>query len=189
MPEPFRLRDANRLDVSEITAIYRPEVETGLSSWEEVPPGETEMAGRMQKIQSAGLPYLVAERSGRVVGYSYADRYHPRQAYRYTLEDTVYVEPRSQGQGIGRALLEEVLRRCEAAGYRQMMAFIHWVPGSPSLALHERLGFRLIGIGHGLGYKLGAWRDLALMQLPLGPGSATEPGLLAGTKDRLAVGP
>jgi phosphinothricin acetyltransferase len=188
MAEPFRLRDANRLDVSEIAAIYRPEVESGLASWEEVAPGETEMASRMEKVQSAGLPYLVAERAGRVLGYAYAGPYHPRAAYRYTLENTVYVEPRSQGQGIGRALLEEVLRRCEAKGYRQMMALIHWTPGSPSIALHERLGFRLIGIAHGVGYKLDAWRDLALMQRPLGPGSATEPAPLAGTKDRLAVG-
>jgi phosphinothricin acetyltransferase len=133
------------------------------------------MAERLAKIRNAGLPFLVAERDGRVLGYAYAGQFHTRSGYRYTIEDTVYIRPEAQRQGVGRALLEEVLLRCESLGYRQMMALIHWTPGSPSVTLHERLGFRLVGVAHGVGYKFGGWRDLAYMQRPLGSGSVENP--------------
>jgi phosphinothricin acetyltransferase len=173
--EPFIIREATTDDIPVIADIYRPEVETRLASWEEIPPSEWELTGRMEKIRAQGLPYLVAERYGRVLGYSYAAPFHPRSAYRYTLEDTVYIHPDAQGQGIGRSLLEDLIRRCEALGYRQMMALIHWTPKSVSVALHERLGFRLVGIAHGVGYKFGAWHDLAQLQRSLGSGSTTSP--------------
>jgi len=173
--EPFLIRDASADDIPAIADIYRPEVETGLASWEEIPPSEWEMGGRMEKIYAQGLPYLVAERYGRVLGYCYASPFHPRSAYRYTLEDTVYVHPDAQRQGIGHALLEDLIKRCEALGYRQMMSLIHWMPNSASITLHERLGFRLIGIAHGVGFKFSAWHDLAQLQRSLGSGSTTAP--------------
>ena len=174
-PEGFQIRDAYESDIPAITAIYRPEVESGLATWEEVPPPASEMAARMEKIRAQGLPYFVAEQDGRVCGYAYAGPYHPRPGYRYTLEDTVYLHPSVQRQGVGRALLRQVIARSESLGYRQMMALIHWTPTSPSIALHERLGFRLVGIAHGVGYKFDEWRDLATKQRSLGPGSNTYP--------------
>jgi phosphinothricin acetyltransferase len=178
-PESVLIRPATVADIAAITAIYGPEVETGLASWEEIPPSADEMAARMEKLQSAGLPYLAAESAGRLLGYAYAGPFHPRAAYRFTLEDTVYVHPDAQGRGVGRALLEQLLADCTAQGYRQMMALIHFTPDSASIALHQQLGFRMIGVATALGYKLGAWRDLAQLQLSLGAGNATEPGPLA----------
>jgi phosphinothricin acetyltransferase len=177
-PRSFRIREASAADIPGIAAIYGPEVETGLASWEEAVPSEAEMAARMGKILALRLPYLVADRGGQVLGYSYAGPFHPRSAYRYTLEDTVYIHPESRGWGMGRALLSELLRRCELLGYRQMMALIYWTAGSASVALHERLGFRMVGVALGLGYKFGAWHDLVYMQRPLGPGSAAAPAPL-----------
>jgi phosphinothricin acetyltransferase len=174
-PEPFLIRDATRFDIPAIGAIYRPEVEHGLSSWEEEPPSDGELAARMDKIIGAGLPYLAAERDGAVLGYAYAGFYHGRSAYRYTLEDTVYIDPGARGQGVGKALMVELLARSEAVGCRQMMALIRWIPDSPSIALHKRLGFRMIGIAEGLGYKFGGWLDLALMQKTIGAGNTASP--------------
>ena len=180
--DDFRIRAATAGDIPGITAIYGPEVEHGLASWEECPPDEAEMAARMTKILGMGLPYLVAERGGMVLGYSYAGPFHPRSAYRYTLEDTVYLHPDARGRGIGTALLTELLDRCAALGCRQMMALIYWTPNSASVALHEKLGFRTIGYLYGVGWKFGGWLDLIEMQKPLGPGNAAPP-------DRPALGP
>ncbi len=175
LPEQLRIRAAIRSDVPAIGGIYRAEVAHGLASWEEEPPTDDDLTGRMDKIVHAGLPYIVAERGGALVGYSYAGFYHGRSAYRYTLEDTVYVHPDARGQGIGKALLSELLVRSEAVGARQMMALIRWVEASPSIALHRQFGFRLLGIAEGLGYKFGDWLDLALMQKALGAGKTAPP--------------
>jgi phosphinothricin acetyltransferase len=180
-PSPFHIRDAALADVPAITAIYRPEVEHGLASWEEVPPDEAEIAARMEKMFGLGLPYLVAESDGVVLGYSYAGPFHPRSAYRYTLEDTIYLHPQARGRGLGTILLGALLDRCEAVGCRQMMSLIHWTENSASVALHEKLGFRTIGHAHGVGYKFGRWLDLIEMQKPLGGGNTTPP-------DRAAIG-
>jgi L-amino acid N-acyltransferase YncA len=169
------IRNATVSDIPAITAIYAPEVERGLASWEEAPPSEAEMMGRMEKILGLGLPYLAAERKGAIIGYSYAGPFHPRSAYRYTLEDTIYLRPDAQGQGVGKKLLVALLERCAAIGCRQMMALIYQVENSPSVILHKKLGFRTIGIAYGVGYKFGRWLDLIEMQKPLGAGNAAPP--------------
>ena len=182
MAEPFRIRDATEADVPAIAAIYAREVLENVATFEEVPPPESEMAARMAKVQGLGLPYIVAERDGDVLGYAYAGAFHARAAYRFTVEDTVYVRPDQHRQGIGAALLAEIIDRCEALGARQMMALITNLPDSPSIALHAVLGFRMMGVAHSVGYKFGHWLDVAYMQRPLGAADNTAP-------DRPAPGP
>ena len=165
------IRDATEADIGAITAIYRDEVEHGVASFEETAPSEQEMTARMAKVVGLGLPYLAAEdHDGRFLGYSYAGPFHARAAYRFTVEDSIYVDRGARRQGVGRALLEELIDRCEKAGCRQMMALITDTDDSPSIALHTKLGFRLMGVAQGVGYKFGQWLDVAYMQLPLGLG-------------------
>ncbi len=182
MPDPFHIRDATDADVAQIAAIYGREVETGVATFEEVPPSAQEMLGRMTKIQQLGLPYLVAERAGKIVGYAYAGLFHQRAAYRYTLEDTVYIHHEARRQGVARVLLEELLARCEAIGCRQMIALISRSPGGASEALHAQLGFRPAGVLKAVGYKFGNWLDVAYMQRPVGAADSDEP-------DRPVLGP
>ncbi len=182
MPDPFQIRNATEADIPAITAIYAREVETGIATFEETPPTPAEMAGRLAKIVAQGLPYIVAARDDRVLGYAYAGIFHPRAAYRYTLEDTVYIDPAAHRQGIGRALLANLIDRCEALGCRQMIALISSVPDSASLALHSAMGFRTIGIAEAVGFKFGRWIDIAYMQRPIGAGRTVTP-------DRPLLGP
>ncbi len=176
-PEPFRIRDVTAADVPAITAIYAVEVTTNVATFEEVAPSEAEMAGRIEDVRNSGRPYLVAERDGAILGYAYARPFHVRAAYRSTVEDTVYIRPDAYRQGIGRALLAQVIARCEAAGFRQMMALISHVPGSGSIALHSALGFHTMGIAKSVGYKHGSWLDVAYMQRALGTADATPPAI------------
>jgi L-amino acid N-acyltransferase YncA len=180
--EPFDVRDATQADAAQIAAIYADEVAHGIATFEEVAPSVEDMAGRMSNIQRLGLPYLVAERAGRVLGYAYAGQFHPRAAYRYTLEDTVYIDKDARRRGVAKALLDALLARCEALGARQMMALITSVPGSASIALHQSLGFRSMGVAPAVGYKFGHWLDVAYMQRPLGAADTTPP-------DRQVLGP
>jgi phosphinothricin acetyltransferase len=180
--EPFRIRDATEEDVAQIVAIYAYEVEHGVATFEEVAPSAEDIAGRFRNIKRLGLPYLAAERSGRLLGYAYAGQFHPRAAYRYTLEDTVYIHKDARRQGVARALLTELIARCEALGARQMMALITSVPDSASIALHARLGFRSMGVAPAVGYKFGRWLDVAYMQRPVGAANSTPP-------DRPVLGP
>jgi phosphinothricin acetyltransferase len=174
-PEPFQIRDVASPDIPAIRAIYAAEVLTGVATFEEVPPTETEMTARIDKISKAGLPYVVAERDGELLGYAYAGQFHVRAAYRSTLENTVYVRPDVHRRGVGRALLVEVIARAEAGGYRQMMALITHAQDSPSIALHSALGFRTMGIATSVGYKHGRWLDVAYMQRALGAADLTPP--------------
>jgi L-amino acid N-acyltransferase YncA len=180
--DPIHIRDATDADVGQIAAIYAQEVATGVATFEEVAPAVHDMLTRMTNIQRLGLPYLVAERDGSVLGYAYAGQFHPRAAYRYTLEDTVYIHQDARRQGVARALLDALIVRCEALGARQMMALITCVPDSGSIALHEALGFRSMGVAPAVGYKFGRWLDVAYMQRPLGAADSTPP-------DRPALGP
>jgi phosphinothricin acetyltransferase len=175
MAEPFRIRDAKLADIPAITAIYAYEVENGVATFEEVAPTETEMGARFSDIDQARLPYLVAARNGEVLGFAYASPYRARASYRYTLEDTVYIHRDSQRQGIGRALLQELIARCEIIGCRQLMAVISQTPGNTSTALHSALGFRIIGIAQAIGFKFGRWLDVAYMQRSIGAGDMTMP--------------
>ncbi len=158
-----------------IQAIYAQSVLHGLASFEETPPTAREMLSRWHAVIALGLPYLAAEQDGRVVGYAYATAYHARSGYRCTIEDSVYVADSMQGQGIGRALLTALVAACEAGPWRQMIAIIGDSGNRGSIALHESLGFRLVGTFEAVGFKLGRWVDTVLMQRPLGGGSDTLP--------------
>jgi L-amino acid N-acyltransferase YncA len=169
------IRPSRDEDVPAIAAIYGHHVQHGVASFEEVPPPPDEIAHRRGVIAADNLPYLVAEHEGKVVGYCYASRFRPRSGYRYTLEDSVYVAPGHIGRGIGRSLLDSVLARCEALGYRQMVAVIGGRETAASIGLHQALGFSHAGILSGVGYKFGRWVDIVLMQRPLGPGTVALP--------------
>ncbi|HET8729266.1 MAG TPA: GNAT family N-acetyltransferase [Alphaproteobacteria bacterium] len=171
----LNVRDAEEGDMVAVQAIYAHHVLHGLATFEEVPPSPAEMASRRDAILAAGLPYLVAEAEGRVVGYSYATTYRPRPAYRYAIEDSVYVADGLAGRGIGSALLGELIRRCEAGGWRQMLAVIGNSGNAGSIALHRRLGFETVGTLTSVGFKLGGWVDTVLMQRALGAGDRTLP--------------
>jgi phosphinothricin acetyltransferase len=174
------IRPSGDGDIAEIAAIYRHHVLHGVASFEDIPPDENEIARRRGDILALKLPYLVAERSGRVVGYCYASRYRTRSAYRFTLEDSIYVDAAEVGKGIGRALLSSLLESCCELGYRQMVAVIGGVDQWPSIRLHERLGFARAGILPAVGFKFGSWIDCVLMQRLLGPGASTPPGDIGG---------
>lgn len=172
---PTLLRPSQPADVQAITAIYAHHVREGAGSFELDPPGAEEMARRRLDVVSRGLPWLVAEQEGQVQGYAYAGVYRPRPAYRYTLEDSIYVAAEASGRGIGRLLLAELLARCEALGARQMVAVIGDSANAGSIRLHERLGFRHAGRLPSTGWKFGRWLDTVLMQRPLGHGDTTAP--------------
>ena len=170
------IRPSRDEDVAAIAAIYGYHVMHGLASFEEVPPAVEEIARRRAEIVARGLAYLVAERAGRVVGYSYASLFRPRVAYRFTLEDSIYIDAAEIGRGIGRALLEPLLLRSTELGYRQMVAVIGGRETIPSIRLHEALGFAHVGVLPAVGFKFGRWIDIVLMQRALGPRAATPPG-------------
>ena len=169
------VRPSRDRDLAEIAAIYRHHVLHGVASFEEVPPDENELARRRRDILALQLPYLVAERAGRVVGYCYAARYRTRSAYRFTVEDSIYVDAAEIGRGIGRALLSNLVERCCDLGYRQMVAVIGGSDQWPSIRLHEALGFTRAGLLSAVGFKFGEWIDCVLMQRSLGSGSDSPP--------------
>jgi L-amino acid N-acyltransferase YncA len=171
----FEIRASREDDIAAIAAIYRHHVLHGLASFEEVPPEPDELASRRRKIVARSLPYLVAERSGRVLGYCYASPYRTRSAYRFTLEDSIYIDAAEVGRGIGRALLGSLLDRCTELGYRQMLAVVGGSDTWPSIRLHEALGFARVGLLPAIGFKFGAWVDTVLMQRALGPGATNLP--------------
>lgn len=154
-------------------AIYAHHVAHGTASFEEIPPDVAEMRARWQQVVSAGLPYLVVATPERVLGYAYAAPYHPRPAYRFTLEDSVYVAPDAARQGLGRALVAELLTRCETAGYRQVIAVIGDSGNLGSIRLHRALGFSDTGVLRSVGFKFGRWLDCVILQRALGPGDTT----------------
>jgi len=169
------IRPSREEDLAAITAIYGYHVLHGLASFEEVPPELDELALRRRQIVSQRLPYLVAEGSGRVLGFCYASRYRTRSAYRFTLEDSIYIDAAEVGRGIGRALLSAVIERSSELGYRQMVAVIGGSDQWPSIHLHEALGFTRAGLLTGVGFKFGNWVDTVLMQRALGPGVSSLP--------------
>lgn len=179
---PVLVRDAHVQDMAAIQAIYAHHVLHGLATFEEVPPSVEELGARRAAVLGAGLPYIVAESGGEVVGYSYATAYRPRPAYRFTVEDSIYVQDGRGGQGIGSALLAELIARCEAGPWRQMIAVIGNSGNAGSIALHRRHGFAPAGVLHDVGFKFGRWVDSVLMQRPLGPGAGTLPDARAAAK-------
>ncbi|MGE5268689.1 MAG: N-acetyltransferase family protein [Thiohalocapsa sp.] len=169
------IRPSRETDVAAIAAIYGHHVRHGLASFEEVPPAVEEVARRRAEIVGRGLPYLIAECDGSVAGYCYASLFRPRSAYRFTLEDSIYIDPALTGRGIGRALLQAVLQQSEALGYRQMVAVIGGSETVPSIGLHRALGFANVGMLPAVGFKFGRWVDIVLMQRPLGAGAEGPP--------------
>jgi phosphinothricin acetyltransferase len=165
------LRDGIEADVAAATAIYRQHVLHGSASFETEPPDEAEMARRRADVLSRGWPWLVAEREGRCLGYAYAGPFRLRPAYRFTVEDSIYLAGDAAGQGIGRMLLLELIARCERAGARQMLAVIGDSANQASVGVHRAAGFQPAGILRQVGWKFDQWRDVVLMQRPLGPGA------------------
>jgi phosphinothricin acetyltransferase len=172
-PAGIALRTAQEGDFRAVTAIYALHVRTGTASFELEPPDEAEMMRRWREVTGQGWPYLVAVASGRVVGYAYAGAYRPRPAYRFTVEDSVYVENDARGRGIGRGLLGALMDAAEAAGARQMIAVIGDSANAASVMLHAGLGFRQVGLLQSVGRKFERWLDVVMMQRDLGPGDRT----------------
>lgn len=172
---PVWLRPSAAADVDAITAIYAHAVEHGTGTFELEPPSAAEMARRRDDVLARGLPWLVAEVDGEVRGYAYANVFRPRPAYRYCLEDSIYLHPAAQRQGLGRLLLAELVARCEAAGATQMLAVIGDAGNAGSIGLHRACGFSDAGAFKAAGWKFGRWLDVVLMQRRLGLGDSAPP--------------
>ena len=171
----MQLRPAAPEDLPAIHAIYAHHVRHGLASFEEEPPSLEELRRRYYEITARGQPYLVADFGGAIAGYGYCSFYRTRSAYRYALEDSVYVRPDVEGRGVGTALLSELIRRCEALGYRQLIAVIGDSAHAASIGLHASQGFQRVGTLRSVGFKFGRWVDSVIMQRPLGTGDGTRP--------------
>lgn len=169
------IRDATVADIPQIQRIYSHHVLSSTTTFEEVPPTEEEMLLRMDKVRENRLPWLVAEQDGRILGYCYAAPYRPRPAYRYTIEDSIYLAEGETGKGIGQQLLSTLLERCEQGPWRQMIAVIAGTQNESSIILHRKLGFAHVGTQPDTGYKFGQWIDVVFMQRALGAGGTTPP--------------
>ncbi|MCU0969949.1 MAG: N-acetyltransferase family protein [Rubrivivax sp.] len=169
------LRPSAPPDLPAITAIYAHHVAHGTGTFELEAPDAAEMGRRRDDVTGKGLPWLVAERDGRVVGYAYANHFRPRRAYRFCVEDSIYLAPSAQGAGVGRLLLAELVARCEALGARQMLAVIGDAANAASIGMHRALGFEHTGVLRAAGWKHGRWLDVVLMQRALGPGAGSAP--------------
>ncbi len=161
---PVTIRDAAPADLPAITAIYAHHVRTSLGTFEEVPPSQDEMTARFDHVTGLGLPYLVAANGGEILGYGYAGPYRARSAYRFTVEDSIYVAHEAQRRGIGIAILRAVVARCGAAGFRQMVAVVGDSANEASIRLHLGCGFRRVGTLTDVGFKAGRWVDSVMMQ-------------------------
>ena len=169
------IRPATEADLPAITAIYDHAVRTGTATFELIPPDLAEMTRRFGALRDGGFPYLAAELDGTVVGYAYAGPYRPRPAYRFTVENSIYLAPASHRRGIGIQLLRRLIAECETRGYRQMIAVIGDSANAGSVGVHTRAGFQMIGTHPSVGLKFGRWLDTVMMQLALGAGATTIP--------------
>jgi len=169
------IRPAIAADLSAITEIYEHAVRYGTATFELIPPDLAEMTRRFGVLMDGGFPYLVATLEGRLVGYAYAGAYRPRPAYRFTVENSVYLQPAIHRRGIGLLLLQRLITECEARGYRQMIAVIGDSANAGSIGVHTRTGFQMIGTHPDVGLKFGRWLDTVMMQRALGEGASTLP--------------
>ena len=169
------IRPATAADLSAITEIYEHAVRYGTATFELIAPDLAEMTRRFGVLIDGGFPYLVATLEGRVVGYAYAGPYRPRPAYRFTVENSVYLQPAIHRRGIGLLLLQRLITECEARGYRQMIAVIGDSANAGSIGVHTKTGFEMIGTHPNVGFKFGRWLDTVMMQRALGEGAATLP--------------
>jgi phosphinothricin acetyltransferase len=161
------VRDAAPRDFGPIHQIYAHHVSNGFGTFDEVPPSRTDMEQRFVEVTSLGLPYLVAVDDSDILGYAYASPYRPRSAYRFTVEDSIYVAPEAHRRGVGALLLNNLVARCAAAGMKQLIAVIGDSGNLPSVALHQRCGFRHVGVMSDVGFKRGRWLDTVIMQRAL----------------------
>ena len=175
MGEGLTLRSATAADAPALAAIYGDACLHGVGTFEEVPPAADEMAARLASVLARGLPYSLAEIEGQVAGFAYAAPFRLRAAYRFTVEDSVYIHPDFKGRGVGRALLTRILADCEALGLRQVIAVIGGSDNHGSINLHRALGFEMQGVMSGVGHKFGQWRDIVMMQRALNGGVGTAP--------------
>jgi L-amino acid N-acyltransferase YncA len=171
----MEIRDAVSGDLPDIQAIYAHHVLHGTGTFEEVPPDLDDMAARLADVRALGCPWLVAEGPDGIVGYGYYTRFRNRSAYRFTVEDSIYVRNDVRGQGVGKALGAELLRQAQARGFRQMIAVIGDADNTASIGVHASLGFQSAGRLRNVAFKFGRWLDAVLMQVTLGEGVATLP--------------
>lgn len=172
------IRPSQDADMPAVTQIYAHHVQHGTGTFETDAPSEDEMRARRDDVLRKGLPYLVAEDGGKVIGFAYGNWFKPRAAYRFSVEDSIYLAPDQAGRGVGRALLAELLARCERAGIRKVMAVIGDSANEGSIKLHQSLGFGSVGVVRGCGWKFDRWLDIVLMEKTLGAGIDAPP---AGT--------
>src|ERR1700742_1306080 len=171
----LEIRPTIAADLPSITEIYAHEVRQGTATFELVPPDLAEMTRRFQALVDGGFPYLAAHIDGDIAGYAYASSYRPRPAYRFTVENSVYLRPAIHRRGIGRQLLERLIAECEARGFRQMIAVIGDSANAASIGVHTACGFQMIGTHPSVGLKFGRWLDTVMMQRELGAGASTVP--------------
>jgi len=169
------IRPSTAADLPAMARIYGHAVQYGTGTFELEAPDEAEMARRRDAVLANGLPWLVAERAGQVLGYAYANHFRPRRAYRFCVEDSIYLDEQSCGHGVGRVLLAELLAQCEARGARQMLAVIGDSANAGSIGVHRACGFEDAGVLEAAGWKFGRWLDVVLMQKALGEGANTAP--------------
>jgi L-amino acid N-acyltransferase YncA len=169
------IRPSRDPDLAAITAIYGHHVLHGTGTFETDPPSEAEMTARRADVLAKGLPYLVAEEDGRILGYAYCQWFKPRPAYRFSAEDSIYLHPQAQGKGLGKALLAELERQAEAAGIRKLIAVIGDSANKGSVGVHRTLGFKSVGVIQSCGWKFGKWLDIVLMEKQIGAGDSTPP--------------
>src|SRR6476620_6198008 len=170
------IRSATEADLPFVTGIYTHAVLHGTATFELIPPDLAEMTRRFKALMDGGFPYLAASLDGRVVGYAYAGPYRPRPVYRFTVENSVYLDPSIHRRGIGLKLMQRLITECEARGYRQMIAVIGDSANAGSIGVHTKTGFTMIGTHPDVGLKFGRWLDTVMMQRALGAGAATVPG-------------
>ena len=169
------IRPSRDPDLPAIAAIYAHHVLHGTGTFETTPPTPAEMAARRSDVLARGLPWLVAEQDGRVVGFAYCQWFKPRPAYRFSAEDSIYVHPDACGQGLGRALLAELTTQAQAVGIRKLLAVIGDSGNAASIGVHRALGFTPAGVFKSCGWKFGRWLDIVLMEKALGEGDTTPP--------------
>jgi L-amino acid N-acyltransferase YncA len=169
------IRPSRDEDLEAITRIYGHHVLHGTGTFETTPPTQAEMTARRADVLGKGLPWLVAEEGGQVLGYAYGNWFKPRPAYRFSVEDSIYMDPSAHRRGLGRALLAELLAALERAGTRKVMAVIGDSANTGSIGVHKALGFEPVGVVQSCGWKFDRWLDIVLMQKTLGAGDSTPP--------------
>ncbi len=173
--QPLVLRGSTPADTAPCAEIYREAVRNGTGTFELDEPDDAEMGKRRDAILAQGLPWLVAERDGQVLGYAYANQFRPRRAYRFCVEDSLYLAPAARGQGVGKLLLVELIGRCERLGIRQMLAVIGDSANTGSISVHRACGFQPTGTFEAAGWKFDRWLDVVTMQRRLGTGADAAP--------------